>query len=463
MSWPVSRKIFRHDGWNWKTRQLRLTALPDIYFKTDTSYDSQKQKGSYAQLQALSAIAILIVLIAVINFMNFSNALVPVRLRGINTRKVLGSPVSALRMAVASEAVGMCLLSYLIALLLVRLLSKTGFVDLVSGGISLEGQMPLLIACGGFVLLIGLIAGCWPAWYITSFSPALVLKGNFGLSPKGRSFRNVLVGFQFVASFILVIAALFITWQNYNMLHTPLGFDSERIVTVKLNRNLSRQPESVRQRLGQLSSVEALSFTSRVVGAEDNYSGWGRTYVDEDIQFKVVQADPEIERVLALPILEGRGFLPEDQLSDGTYLFNEEAKRTYGLKAGDPIRLDWGNLHRREKIAGFVPDLKYNSFRDKLEPFAIFVGKDIMAGALTNLMILVRPGTDYRQLSQDIGSALRELDPDYPLDIHLFNNIQENLYQKELLLGKQILFFSLIAVFVSLVGVFGVVLFEMRI
>ena len=83
-----------------------------------------------------------------------------------------------------------------------------------------------------------------------------------------------------------------------------------------------------------------------------------------------------------------------------------------------------------------------------------------MAGALTNLMILVRPGTDYRQLSQDIGSALRELDPDYPLDIHLFNNIQENLYQKELLLGKQILFFSLIAVFVSLVGVFGVVLFE---
>ena len=454
------KKNFRHDGWNWKTRQLRLTALPDIYFKTDTSYDSQKQKGSYAQLQALSAIAILIVLIAVINFMNFSNALVPVRLRGINTRKVLGSPVSALRMAVASEAVGMCLLSYLIALLLVRLLSKTGFVDLVSGGISLEGQMPLLIACGGFVLLIGLIAGCWPAWYITSFSPALVLKGNFGLSPKGRSFRNVLVGFQFVASFILVIAALFITWQNYNMLHTPLGFDSERIVTVKLNRNLSRQPESVRQRLGQLSSVEALSFTSRVLGAEDNYSGWGRTYVDEDIQFKVVQADSEIERVLALPILEGRGFLPEDQLSDGTYLFNEEAKRTYGLKAGDPIRLDWGDLHRREKIAGFVPDLKYNSFRDKLEPFAIFVGKDIMAGALTNLMILVRPGTDYRQLSQDIGSTLRELDPDYPLDIHLFNNIQENLYQKELLLGKQILFFSLIAVFVSLVGVFGVVLFE---
>ena len=82
------KKNFRHDGWNWKTRQLRLTALPDIYFKTDTSYDSQKQKGSDAQLQALSAIAILIVLIAVINFMNFSNALVPVRLRGINTRKV---------------------------------------------------------------------------------------------------------------------------------------------------------------------------------------------------------------------------------------------------------------------------------------------------------------------------------------------------------------------------------------
>ena len=67
-----------------------------------------------------------------------------------------------------------------------------------------------------------------------------------------------------------------------------------------------------------------------MVGAEDNYSGWGRTYVDEDIQFKVVQADPEIERVLALPILEGRGFLPEDQLSDGTYLFNEKRSGPMG-------------------------------------------------------------------------------------------------------------------------------------
>ena len=111
----------------------------------------------------------------------------------------IGESGIALRMAVASEAVGMCLLSYLIALLLVRLLSKTGLWIWSVEAFPWRADA-LLIACGGFVLLIGLIAGCWPAWYITSFSPALVLKGNFGLSPKGRSFRNVLVGFQFVAS-----------------------------------------------------------------------------------------------------------------------------------------------------------------------------------------------------------------------------------------------------------------------
>lgn len=454
------RNTFRRDDWDWKEKDLRLVNLPDVHFKTDCNFDSQKEKGSYAQLQVLLGIAILIVLIATINFMNFSNALVPMRLRSVNTQKVLGSSVSLIRVSMLLEAVGICLLSYMIALLIVYCLSGTSMEGLISGGISLASHIRLLVGGGAFVVVVGVAAGSWPSWYITSFPPALVLKGNFGLSPKGRSFRNVLVGIQFIASFVLVIAALFITWQNNSMLRTPLGFDKDRIAVVKLNKKLRGMPELIRQRLTTLTGVEALSFVSNVPGGGDEYSSWGRDYKGENIQVTVIQADMDILKVLDLPLLEGRDFLPEDLSGDGTYVFNEQAKELYKLNAGDVIALDWGDMHIRETVAGFVPDIKYNSFRGDLSPFAFFVGKNTMAGARENLMIRVRPGTDYAELKEKVEGALQALDTDYPLDMRFYNEIQERLYQKELLLGKQISFFSLLAMFISLVGVFGVVLFE---
>lgn len=222
------KRNFHHEQLTWETMDLRLTALPDVYFETDCSFDTQKQKGSYALMRLLSGIALLIVVIAAINFANFSNAQVPMRVRSINTQKVLGGSVGTIRFSLVLEAVGICLLAYLLALFYVYNLSLTSFADIVVGGLSLEGRLPLVIGAGVFVFLIGVGASYWPARYITSFPPALVLKGNYGLSPKGKMLRNCLVCLQFIVSFILIIGALFVNLQNRQMLRMPLGLIRSR-------------------------------------------------------------------------------------------------------------------------------------------------------------------------------------------------------------------------------------------
>lgn len=459
------KRNFRHEQWNWEESGIRLTALPDVYFETDCSFDTQKQKGSYTLIRLLSGIALLIVVIAAINFTNFSNAQVPMRVRSINTQKVLGGSVSLIRFSLVMEAVMLCLTAYLLALFYVYNLSLTSFADIVVGGLSLEGRLPLVITAGTFAILIGVGASYWPARYITSFPPAVVLKGNFGLSPKGRLLRNSLVSLQFVVSFILIIGALFVNLQNRQMLRMPLGFDKEQVVVVNnLTGRLREQPDLIRQKLGAIPDIESLSLVSHLVGATDNYIHMGRSYKGEMIGYLMIHADPSILDVLGVRPTAGRNFQPEDELSDGVYIFNEMARKKYGLEPGDLLTLDmsyaWGEVHLREQIAGFMPDLKYNSFKSITEPFAFFTGKNEMVGSLSQLMIRTRAGADYTKLKTTLAASLCEIDPDYLPSLSLFDEMQDYLYEKELRAGRQITFFSLVTVLISLIGVFGVVMLE---
>ncbi len=120
----------------------------------------------------------------------------------------------------------------------------------------------------------------------------------------------------------------------------------------------------------------------------------------------------------------------------------------------------WSEVHLREQIAGFMPDLKYNSFKSITEPFAFFTGKNQMVGSLSQLMIRTRAGADYTKLKTTLAASLCEIDPDYLPSLRLFDEMQDYLYEKELRAGRQITFFSLVTVLISLIGVFGVVMLE---
>ena len=451
---------FNHEYYDWKTKDVRLTQLTDIYYEADARFDSQKDKGNKTMVFVLFTIAVLIVVIAGINFTNFSNALVPMRIRSINTQKVLGGSDNTLRCAMLVEAVAICLFSFILSLFIVKGMANTWLADMVSGELSLKANIPLLIGAGVLAALTGLLAGAYPAWHITSFSPALVLKGSFGLSPSGKRMRSLLVSFQYVISFALIIAALFIYLQNHYMLASSLGFDKEHVAIVELNGQLIKNIEAVENRLEQEVSVQEVSFAEDLLSASDEYTDFGRGYRENNVQFKVFVVSPDFLRLMNIPVISGRDFLQEDSKSvGGVYLFNEAARLQYDLVAGEYITGNEWYEAPPALIAGFIDDIKYASFRTEVAPMAFYVSP--AAGYRPRYAyIKIKAGADIRDAVASIRKALTSIDKNFPAEIRFYDTILNNLYKRELSLGWLISLFSLIAVFISVVGVLGLVIFE---
>ena len=451
---------FNHEYYDWKTKDVRLTQLTDIYYEADARFDSQKDKGNKTMVFVLFTIAVLIVVIAGINFTNFSNALVPMRIRSINTQKVLGGSDNTLRCAMLVEAVAICLFSFILSLFIVKGMANTWLSDMVSGELSLKANIPLLIGAGVLAALTGLLAGAYPAWHITSFSPALVLKGSFGLSPSGKRMRSLLVSFQYVISFALIIAALFIYLQNHYMLASSLGFDKEHVAIVELNGQLIKNIEAVENRLEQEVSVQEVSFAEDLLSASDEYTDFGRGYRENNVQFKVFVVSPDFLRLMNIPVISGRDFLQEDSKSvGGVYLFNEAARLQYDLVAGEYITGNEWYEAPPALIAGFIDDIKYASFRTEVAPMAFYVSP--AAGYRPRYAyIKIKAGADIRDAVASIRKALTSIDKNFPAEIRFYDTILNNLYKRELSIGWLISLFSLIAVFISVVGVLGLVIFE---
>ena len=432
---------------------LRLTPLPDIHYMTDVTYDNSP-KTTKQTLMILFSIAIVIIVIAAINFTNFSTALTPMRLKSINTQRVLDARRSALRTTLVTEAVMISFVSYLVSILLIVLFSRSPLAKPVDADLSFTAH-PLIIGGTAFVALFaGLLAGLYPSIYITSFAPALVLKGSFGLSPKGRKLRNTLIGIQYITSFTLIIGASFMYLQNYFMQNSPLGYEKDELLTVNI-KQIQNHREAFTNQLKTYSGIEDVTFGESLLSSSDKYMGWGRDYKGENINFQCLPVHYTFLKVMGIEITEGRDFRIEDAGTEqGAFVFNETAHKKYNMELG--TRID----HSGE-IIGFMPDVKFASFRTAVEPMAFYVwGTDNWGNQPDNTYIRIKAGTDIRVAMSHIRTTLAGFDPDYTYNIRFYDEVLQRMYEKEVALSTLISLFSLLAIFISIVGVFGLVVFD---
>ncbi|MDR2118223.1 MAG: ABC transporter permease [Tannerellaceae bacterium] len=444
------------DGWDAEelaSITLRLTPLPEVHFVTGVAYD-EAPKSSRQTLLILLGIALAIVAIAGINYTNFSAALTPKRIRSINTQKVLGGDVRVIRLALVAEGVAMAFVSFLLALLWVALAGGTAVASLVDAEVSPSAHPGLAALTGGAALATGLLAGLWPARYMTSFPPALALKGSFGLSPRGRRLRSLLIGVQFVASFVLVTGASFMYLQNRFMQGASLGFGKEQLVVTTLNATVCKSLDAFESRLKSFAGVDDLTFGQSLLSGGDTYMGWGRKYRDEDIYYQCLPVDPSFLRVMGIEVTEGRSFRQEDALTrHGAYVFNEKARAAYHLELN-------GRIDSAE-IIGFMPDVKFASLRQEVSPMAFYVWGTQNWGARPNYAyIKVKAGSDMREAIEHVRRTLKEFDGEYPFDVRFFDEVLNRTYEKERQFGTLISLFSLVAILISIVGVFGLVVFD---
>lgn len=444
-------------SWEKAGYDLRMEPLTTLHFSGQVLYDDTP-KTSRQTLFVLFTIALVIVLIAGINFTNFSTALAPMRIKSINTQKVLGSSESSIRIALLAEAVMICVVSYLLALLWVFIAKDTAVATLVDADMHLVNHSPLLLQTLLLAIGIGWVAGLYPAFYMTSFQPALVLKGAFGLSPKGRQLRNVLIGIQYVASFTLIIGSIFMYLQNYYMHHTPLGYDKEALIITDMNQTLQKSYQAFASQLKNFSAVEDVTFAETVLSSADQYMNWGRMFHDEQISYQCLPVDASFLRVLGIKITEGRDFQEGDmKTAHGAYVFNEAGRAKYNFQVNDMID--------STRIVGFMPDIKFASFRMEVTPMAFFVwglhrwGRPTEERTYHYAYIKVK-GSDLGAAMDHVRSTLKSFDPEYPFNVRFFDSVLNALYEKEQRLSKLITLFSLITVLISIVGVFGLVVFD---
>jgi putative ABC transport system permease protein len=434
---------------------MYLTALPDIHFLPDMQYDFAP-KASWQTLFILLAIAFVIIAIAAINFTNFSTALTPMRIKNINTMRVLGVRRNKIRLSIISEAVFFGLLSYLVALLLVALFNSTQLARLVEADLSLAAHPAIYGGTALVALLAGFLAGAYPARYMTSFAPALVLKGSFALSPKGRKLRNTLIGFQFVASFALIIGASFMYLQNWFMQHSHLGYDRDGVIIVETERITSSRDAFANQ-IKTYSGVDDITFAAFLLSSADGYSKWGVQYKGEEVVFQVIPVHYSFFDVMGIEVTEGRNFRQSDENSaKGVYIFNESARKQFGFELNEIIE-GWAG----GEIIGFMSDIKFSSFRMAVEPMAFYVmGTENRWGQANFTYIKLNKGTNIRAAMSYINTTLTGYNTNYPFEVRFFDEVIQRLYEKETALSTLISLFSILAIFISIVGVFGLVVFD---
>jgi putative ABC transport system permease protein len=432
---------------------IRLMPLTDIYF-SGTGF----RAGNVHTVRILFAIALLVIVIAAINYMNFSIALTPLRIRNINTRKILGCSTAALRISLLGEAMVTALVSWLLALFPIAVLTERQFFSFLEADMHWQNHLPLVMLTGLVALVTGVVAGLYPAFYSTSFQPAWALKGSFGLSPAGRKLRAVLIGFQYVVSIGLIIAAIFIQKQNRYLQNFDTGFDREHIVIVKLNAVIYSQSKDLYvDKLKEYAGIDGVAFSKQKLGASDSYTTYGFQYNGREFGGYMLEVSENFLDVMRIPVIEGRDFMLSD-IAGGklAFVLNKPLQEKIGIRAGETIDMTvWGE--QGCPVAGITDNVKFTSLRQEEDPVVF------LAGARTALpfsYIRLKAGTNVFDAVDHIRRTVAGIDPAFPVDPEFYDDVFQRLYLKEINLNRNISLMSLLSIIISIVGIFGLILLE---
>lgn len=439
-----------YDDTDWLTA-IELTPIEDIYFEDAGS--AIYRTGNRRQMWMLICISIIVLLVGGINYTTFFTALSPMRAKSINTRKILGSGVSALRAGLIMESVLFSCAAFAMALCIVvpvsSALASEGVVDMP---FRFAQQIPLTAVSAVIAVLTGIMAGLFPSIYVTSMPPAYALKGDIQYSLSGKHFRSLMMIVQYAVAFVLIVFVISLYRQNKYMMNSETGFEKDKIAVVEISqKHYKEKSEWLRQSLTSLAEVEDVSFAMECVGGSDMYSTSTFTSEGNEIRTFVIYCCPDFLEVMGIPVVEGRGFTESDK-SKGCVIMNKAA-----ADRGAVIGMGTGF----GEIIGMTGEVRINSLRNDISPVCYQVLPDGYA-SFNYAYIRLLDGVDRLQAVEKINGVLREMDPEYLFETRLYDSIMGELYKPEIKQEKVISLFSVLAAVLALAGIFGQVLLDLQ-
>jgi putative ABC transport system permease protein len=430
-----------------------LFPFKDIYYNPELS--NFNSHGSVEKNFALISIAMLILLIAVINFINLSTARVSARNKEAGVRKTIGASRFDLVVQFLSESIAMSVISMiaavLLALVLVEIFSKSIDIHLVIFPDSVFSRCIIFLVVA---IVLGVLSGIYPAFYLTSFKPSSILRGNIYFGNGKTFFRRTLIIFQFSITIVLIISTALIYRQMEYVRNKPLGFQKENIIYFPNNSELDSKRDVFQTKILQSSYVEDFSYSSSVPGEMEMVWGLQLKYEGKEskILFHSVPISCDFIRLMGMKIIEGRGFIDKDTNDAWNVIINESFAKMYGIKDPLKVRLT-GMGGGKGNIVGVVKDFNFASLHSKVEPLVFFNCPEWIGYGLIKLK-----SSNYgniRAVINNLKSVWKEISPDFPIEYHFLDESLNNKYKAEERFEKEFLSFSLFAIFIACLGLFG--------
>jgi putative ABC transport system permease protein len=429
-----------------ETNPLILHPLKEVYFNKNLIHDTTN-RGNILLVHILITVGIVIMLLSIINYVNLATAIASTKTTKIGIQKVIGATNRSLIVQYLSESTIISLFAAIFGFI-IAILFLNSFSLFMDKSNTLEFSYPYLVLflLSG-VFLVGIIAGMYPAFFMVLQKPLDMLKKKSKNQYKGFNLRFSLIIFQFLVSIFLIAVTLLIYKQVNYLKNKDLGINTEHIIYAKIPNEIRRNRSIFRERLQSLQNIKEISYSSNIFGQIEGIGG--QEVEGKNISYASTWVDAEFIDFYNLQLIEGRFFSKEFQSDlNSTALLNQTAFKEFDLK--DPYQLEIRVPGGRAKVVGIVKDFNFKSLHTKIEPIAIIYLP--RQGQFANIKL---SGVNVSQTLKSIENIWEELAPGFPFSYHFLDSSFENLYKKDERMGKAITSFSLIAIIIALIGIFG--------
>lgn len=444
------------------SKELFIQPVTDIYLKSNIGNEIAPN-GSMTYLYIFGSIAIFLLLIACINFMNLSTARSEKRAKEVGVRKVMGAVRHSLVYQFLGESMMLAVMALAIALVVVQLLLPY-FNNLTGKTLDMFAHPAFLYWMAGITLFTGLVAGLYPAFYLSSFRPVSVLKGRLANVASAVLLRKGLVVFQFTVSIILILGAIVIGQQLSFLQNQHLGFDkAQKLVVPFRNEKATANYNAFREEVLRIPGIEAATSGSVYPGIENIedllFYAENKTVHDAvDIHFATV-GDDYIE-TLGLKMAAGRSFTKAFPGDSNSIILNETAVRELGYNTGSVIGknvfFELGGQRRSLQVVGVVKDFNFRSLHEGIKPYALTTS---ITDKYQYFIAHVKT-EDYAAVLASVGAAWKKLNPDIPFAYSFLDQDFQKNYEKERRTGTIVVYFTCIAVVIACLGLFGLAAFS---
>jgi putative ABC transport system permease protein len=437
---------------------LSLRPIRDIYFEPTTSFDTARH-GDKKMVYVFICIAVLILLIACINFTNLSTLRAVERSKEVGLRKVMGALRNNLVWQFIGEAMMLTVISCILSVALLQLLTPV-LSDMVGYKLAMAwNAWPVYLFFLGVVIIVGLLSGSYPAFFLSAFSPIEALKGKLKLGKGGAFFRQGLVVVQFSISVLLIIAMIVIVTQMRYVKNMELGYDKGHSLLIRLDNDaIGEGMNTFKNKLQMMKEVESVSMMSGEPGGFHDIHNFEAEGEHEPIlKMRTGFADFEYVKTLGLKVIAGRDLssqFPTD--TTDAVLINRTAASMLGYTPEQSIGKWIRNRIRdstRRRVVGVVEDFNFLSLKDKMDALVISPNLDRRVA-----VVKIRPGNMQATLSL-IKQEYNQVAPVYPFEYTFLDQQFDRLYRKDIQQQAILTVFAGLAIFIACLGLFGLASF----